>query len=223
MSVPKMMFVTAVPFGLARFQSNVSKTVLNIAESCRIVDNDMRILPRLKSPLKRTSTTNSRMLKKRNKIFHNRQSTHASSEKIKLQKDFLDQMLLDINMEKMRLFLENEDLKLKCSSLEEENHSLQLQLQASQSSQNKKSQMCEETFKYASLVSIPQPKDWVLPQIFTILMIALAEVLNNFQLKPLIAFPLLKMYYISSSWIKSVMPQTGMMKQMCLSPLYHKT
>ncbi|GIY54347.1 uncharacterized protein CEXT_250461 [Caerostris extrusa] len=142
-----MMFVNAVPFGLARLQSNVSKTVLNIAESCRVVDNnDMRILPRLKSPLKRTSTTNSSMLKKRNKRFHNRQSARASSEKIKLQKDFLDQMLLDINMEKMRLFLENEDLKQKCSLLEEENHFLQLQLQASQSSQNKKNQMCEETF-----------------------------------------------------------------------------
>ncbi|GFW60285.1 uncharacterized protein TNCV_1843661 [Trichonephila clavipes] len=135
MSVQKLMFVTAVPFGLARYQSSVNRTVINMTGGIGNAENNFRILPRLRTASRNTSDVHLRMIKKRNKIFHNRIPTRVSKEKIKLQKDLIEQQLLDLKAEKTKLHLENEDLKIRCSSLEEENQCLRLQLQKPQSSE----------------------------------------------------------------------------------------
>ncbi|KAF8766657.1 hypothetical protein HNY73_019701 [Argiope bruennichi] len=137
MSLQKFMIINAVPFGLARLQSNASKTIINLTGGIGTMDNnDSPSLARLKKTSKRIAHAPSlRMIKKRNKLLHNNSSSHTSQEKLKLQRGLLEQQLFDVKMEKMRLFLENEDLKLRCSSLEEENNFLRLQLQASQNSE----------------------------------------------------------------------------------------
>ncbi|GBM97725.1 hypothetical protein AVEN_11833-1 [Araneus ventricosus] len=137
MSLQKFMIVNAVPFGLARLQSNASKTIINISGGIGTMDsNDSPALARLKKTNKKIAHGPSlRMIKKRNKLFHRNSSSHVSQEKLKLQRGLLEQQLLDVKVEKMRLFLENEDLKLRCSSLEEENNFLLMQLQTSQNSE----------------------------------------------------------------------------------------
>ncbi|XP_055936161.1 uncharacterized protein LOC129965907 [Argiope bruennichi] len=226
MSLQKFMIINAVPFGLARLQSNASKTIINLTGGIGTMDNnDSPSLARLKKTSKRIAHAPSlRMIKKRNKLLHNNSSSHASQEKLKLQRGLLEQQLFDVKMEKMRLFLENEDLKLRCSSLEEENNFLRMQLQASQNChQEEMNQMCEDTLKHASLVSIPQQKDWVLPQVFTLLMITLGELLNSFQPKEILTLQLTDIFHILKHWMNSVIPRPGLMIQTFLSSLYHKT
>ncbi|GFT61237.1 uncharacterized protein NPIL_12251 [Nephila pilipes] len=136
MSVQKLMFVTAVPFGLSRFQNSVNRTFTSMTGGVGISENnDFRILPRFRTAARNTSNAHLRMIKKRSKIFHNRIPVRVSKEKIKLQKDLIEQQLLDLKVEKTKLYLENEDLKIRCSSLEEENQCLRLQLQKPQSSE----------------------------------------------------------------------------------------
>ncbi|CAL1271141.1 unnamed protein product [Larinioides sclopetarius] len=182
MSLQKFMIVNAVPFGLARLQSNASKTIINISGGLGTADNnDFPVYTRLKKTSKKISHFPSlRMIKKRKKLLYHNSSSYMSQEKLKLQRGLLEQQLFDIKLEKMRLFLENEDLKLRCSSLEEENNFLRIQLQTSQNChQDERNQMCEDTLKHASFVNTPQQKDWVLPQMITLLMITLGELLHS--------------------------------------------
>lgn len=218
------MFVTAVPFGLARYQNSVNRTMINMSGGVgNSSNNDFRILPRPRTS-RNTSDAHLRMIKKRSKIFHNRIPIRVSKEKVKLQKDLIEQQLLDLKAEKTKLYLENEDLKIRCSTLEEENQCLRLQLQKPQSCfQDVKNNLFEGIFKHASFVNIPQQKDWVLPQIITVLMITLGELISSFQLKQIIPFHLPEIFPIPSQWIKSMIPQAALMKQMYLSFLYQKT
>ncbi|GFR29592.1 uncharacterized protein TNCT_53631 [Trichonephila clavata] len=209
----------------SRYQSSVNRTVINMTGGIGNADNnDFRILPRFRTPSRNTSDAHLRVIKKRNKIIHNRIPNRISKEKIKLQKDLIEQQLLDLKAEKTKLYLENEDLKIRCSSLEEENQCLRLQLQKPQSCfQDVKNNLLEGIFKHASFVNIPQQKDWVLPQIVTVLMITLGELISSIQLKQMIPFHFPEILPVPSQWIKSLIPQAAMMKQMYLSYLYQKT
>ncbi|KAG8184689.1 hypothetical protein JTE90_013082 [Oedothorax gibbosus] len=137
MSLQKLKYVTAVPFNLARNPSSTFENIMANANELNLSQSEVnRETPRsITSKAILQNFRNSkeglsvRIIKKKRNVFKNKSDAHAFREKARLKRELLEKELLNLKIDKMGLLWENDQLKIRQSTLEEENLSLKRRLE----------------------------------------------------------------------------------------------